>query len=517
MTKPFPIGRQDFEEIIQLGFKYVDKTERMYEMIQDRKMVFLSRPRRFGKTLLVDTLCSYFEGKKDLFRDLKISELEKNWIQYPVIRLDMSAVKDFKLEDLERCICNMILVKYERKYNIIPQEQALAGERFSNIIKTAYQQTGQKVVILIDEYDSVLLGHLHDGQLKEYKRILQSIYQQLKVNEKIEQFVFFTGISRFSQVSIFSTLNNLENISMDDRFSDICGFSKEEVVDYFSDDIKLLAEKFNCDFGTMLQKLKFMYDGYHFSENSKDIFNPISILTCLKNKKMKNYWFETGTPSYVIDHLKHFDANILDFESINLYETGFYVSQEDFNSIYPLLYQAGYLTIKDYDEESDTYTLSYPNNEVRVSMMEALMPSWVGYSPDTSKIKMKDFYFAIKKGDFDQGFEVLKDFFYQIPNILNNKEERHFQTIIYVLFTWLGFYTKVEVNTARGRIDVVLFSDSYIFLIEFKVDQSAQIALDQINQMNYASKYLSDGRRIIKVGVNMSSKERTIDEWKIEG
>lgn len=515
MAKFYPVGKQSFEDTILGDYKYIDKTARIYEMIQGRTMVFLSRPRRFGKTFLLDTLNCYFEGKKNLFKGLAMEKLEKNWIKYPVIRLDMHAFKEKTLEELPGSIA-LMLSGYEKTYGIEGMKGENCGDRFGNLIKTAYQKTGRKVVILVDEYDSLLLNHLHDGCLEEYKRILSDIYIQLKVNENIEQFVFITGITRFSQVSIFSTLNNLRNLSMDNTFSDICGFSKEEVMENFAEDIEMLAKEHRCDTATMLERLKMMYDGYHFSGNGKDIFNPISLFTAFETKELSNYWFETGTPSFLIDHLKHFGGNILEVENKKLFETDFYTSSDNFKSIYPLMYQSGYLTIKDYDRETKRYVLNYPNTEVRVSMMETLIPDWVGCSADDGKSYMADFYFAIKNGNIDEGFGILKDFFYQIPYMLNNKEEKHYQTIIYVLFTWLGFYNKVEVYTATGRIDSILFSEKYIFIIEFKVDESAQTALNQINNLNYASKYLSDGRQIIKVGVNLSSANRTINEWIIE-
>jgi len=405
---------------------------------------------------------------------------------------------------------------YEKLYSIEGSEKLPLGTRLNRIIRTAYQQTGKKVVVLVDEYDSVLLNHLHDGYLKDYKRILSDIYIQLKANENIEHFVFLTGITRFSQVSIFSTLNNLRNLSMEREFADICGFSKEEVLENFKEDIEEFAKEYGCDSDTMVEKLKAMYDGYHFCDKSPDMFNPISLLTAFENKQLRNYWFETGTPTFIIDHMKHFNANILDFERKDLMESGFYTAPEDFKSVYSLLYQSGYLTIKDFDREQMAYVIGYPNTEVRVSMMEAMIPSWVGSDFVDSTNYMRHFYFAIKHGNIDEGFEILKDFFYQIPNMLNNKNEKHYQTVIYVLFTWLGFYNKVEVNTAKGRIDCVLFTDKDIFIIEFKVDESAQIALDQINNMNYASKYQNDGRKIIKVGVNLSSKDRTISNWQVE-
>lgn len=514
MIKPYPIGKQDFKAIIEDGYAYVDKTERMYEMIKNRTFVFLSRPRRFGKTLLVNTLQHYFEGNKELFKDLKISQIEKDWIEYPVFRFDMSGCKDMNADGMYSYIGNT-LMWYEKKYGIHNEEES-NGVRFKNLIQTVYTQTGRKVVILIDEYDSPLLVHLHDGRLPEVKQILQELYQQVKVNEQYEQFVFITGISRFSQVSIFSTLNNLENISMDDKFCDICGITAEELLENFHEDIESFAQSEECSFDEMAQKLKTKYDGYHFSKNSRDIFNPLSVISAFSKKDLKNFWFETATSSYVINHLKKHNAQILDFESVELFESDFYVSQEDSRSVYPLLYQAGYLTIKSYDKESEVYTLSYPNNEVRVSMLEVLMPSWVGCSSKDGKLYMQKFYFALKAGKTDEAFELLKEFFLQIPNVLNNKNEKHFQTVIYVLFRWLGFYTQSEVNTSKGRLDCILFAPKQIFIIEFKVDESAEKALAQINEKGYADPYRADGRSIVKIGVNFSSKERTIEGWKVE-
>ena len=514
MIKPYPIGRQDFKAIIEGGFAYVDKTERMYEMIKNRTFVFLSRPRRFGKSLLINTLQQYFEGNKDLFKDLKISKLEKDWIKYPVFRFDMSGCKDMDVNGMHSYIGNT-LWWYEKEYGIQNEENS-NGVRFQNLIQTAVKKTGRKAVILIDEYDSPLLAHLHDGKLPEVKPILQELYQQVKVNEQYEQFVFITGISRFSQVSIFSTLNNLVNISMDPRFDDICGITSEELLENFKDGIGQMAEKYNCTFDEMYLKLKNKYDGYHFSYDSKDIFNPLSVLSSLDFKELKNFWFETATSSYVIDHLKKHNAQILDFENVELFESDFYVSQEDSKSVYPLLYQAGYLTIKDYDRESSRYVIGYPNSEVRVSMLEVMMPSWVGCSATDGKNYMCDFYFALKAGRIDEAFDLLKEFFLQIPNVLNNKNEKHFQTVIYVLFRWLGFYTQSEVNTSKGRLDCILFAPKQIFIIEFKVDESAEKALAQINEKGYADPYRADGRPIVKIGVNFSSEERTIEGWKVE-
>ena len=510
----YPTGRADFESIINEGFLYVDKTERMYEMIGDRKFVFFSRPRRFGKSLLVNTLCAYFEGKKELFKGLKISEYEKDWIQYPVIKLDMSVIKDKLIEQMSASIGKQ-LEKYEKQYSIPIDKKISNGDRFQTIIETAKAQTGRNVVVLIDEYDAPLNAHLYDGHLKEVKRIVQEIYQLLKVMEKDERFVFITGISKFSQVSIFSTINNLEKLSMWDQFSDICGITHEELHRYFKDDIEVLAEKHNCTYEEMIEQLVYQYDCYHFSENSPAMFNPTSILNAFAEGKINNHWFGTATSSYIIDHLKRHNADIKKLVPKMLFADDFDVSPEDYDSLWPILYQAGYLTIKGYDEEGKTYILDYPNNEVRVGMMQNMMSYYFPRNISSGKVSMKQFYFALKSGQIDEAMTYLQDFLSEIPNILNNKEEKHFQTILYVLFTWLGFYTEVEVNTAVGRTDVVIKNAKNIFVIELKVDGTAEQALAQINSKNYAIPYKYDGREIIKIGANISSDNnvRTIENW----
>ena len=513
----YPTGRADFESIINEGFLYVDKTERMYEMIGSRKFVFLSRPRRFGKSLLVNTLCAYFEGKKELFKGLKIYDLEKDWIQYPVLRLDMSVIKDKEIAQMPASIGKQ-LEKYEKQYSIPIDKTISNGDRFQTIIETAKAQTGRNVVVLIDEYDAPLNAHLYDGHLTEVKRIVQEIYQLLKVLEQYERFVFITGISKFSQVSIFSTINNLDKISMWEQFSDICGITHDELEHYLHDDIELLAEKHNCTYEKMMERLIYKYDCYHFSKNSPAMFNPTSILNALAEGELNNHWFGTATSSYIIDHLKRHNADIMKLVPKTLFADDFDVSPEDYDSLWPILYQAGYLTIKDFNPEWNTYVLDYPNNEVRVGMMQNMMSYYFPRNISSGKVSMQQFYAALKSGQIDEAMIFLKDFLSEIPNILNNKEEKHFQTILYVMFTWLGFYTETEVSTAVGRTDVVIKNEKNIFVLELKVDGSAADALAQINSKNYAIPYKYDGREIIKIGVNISSENnvRTVTDWAVE-
>ena len=517
MAHKLPLGRADFESIRKEGFLYVDKTGRMYEMIGTRKFVFLSRPRRFGKSLLLNTLDSYFSGKKDLFNGLKISELEHDWIEYPVIRLDMSSIKDAPVEKLSGSI-GWQLEQYEKEYSIPANDSFSNGTRFNRIIRTAKALKGQNVVVLIDEYDAPLNAHLHDGRLKEVKTILQDVYQQLKVCEKDERFVFITGISRFSQVSVFSTLNNLTQISMSDQFSDICGITRDELLSYFKEDIEKLAKNYKCTFDEMLAKLEYKYDGYHFSKNSPGMFNPTSLLAAFDSGEIGNYWFGTATSSYIIDHLKTHHANIPKLAPKSLLGSDFDISPEEDHSLWPLLFQAGYLTIKGYDPEWEMYLLDYPNNEVRIGMMENMMTYYFPQNISSGKVSMIDFYGSLKRGQVDEAMEYLRDFLSEIPNILNNKEEKHFQTILYVMFTWIGFYTETEVCTAVGRMDVVIKNPKQIFVIELKVDDSAQNALNQINSKNYPIAYKHDGREIIKIGINIATVNnvRTVESWAVE-
>ncbi len=408
--------------------------------------------------------------------------------------------------------------KIEVKYSIVPNEKLSNGARFKKIIETAKAQTGRNVVVLIDEYDAPLNAHLYDKKLLQVKPKLQEIYQQLKVMEKDERFVFITGISKFSQVSIFSTINNLDKISMWEQFSDICGITHDELHNYFKDDIEVLAEKNNCTYEQMMEQLVYQYDCYHFSENSPAMFNPTSILNAFAEGKLNNHWFGTATSSYIIDHLKRHNADIRKLVPKTLFADDFDVSPEDYDSLWPILYQAGYLTIKNYDPQWNTYVLDYPNNEVRVGMMQNMMTFYFPRNISSGKVSMKQFYAALERLQIDEAMTYLKDFLSEIPNILNNKEEKHFQTILYVLFTWLGFYTEVEVNTAVGRTDVVIKNAKNIFVLELKVDGSAADALAQINSKNYAIPYKYDGREIVKIGVNISSdgNVRTIDKWVVE-
>ena len=512
MEKHYPVDSADFEEIIQSGKVYVDKTRRMYEMTRD-KYVFLARPRRFGKSLLSYTLECYFNAQKELFKGLAIEELEKDWVKYPTFRIDMSLYKDVSLKDLRLGLDDELSI-LERKLGY-DRSGGPISSRFKNLIETACQATGQKTVIIIDEYDAPLLNHIHDGHLDEYRAVLQEFYQPLKVCEKSLRFVFITGITKFSQVSIFSTINNLKKISMVDQYSDICGISKEELLTQFTEEIQELADKYQCSYDDMVGKLKYMYDGYRFSENSKEMFNPLSLMYVFAYKKIDNYWFQTATPTFIINHLKHFQVDPRSLFDAEMLSNQFDVSAEDVKSIWPLLYQSGYATIKSYDPDFETFTLGLSNKEVECGLMQNIAISYLNLPCDLTFSAKLNFYRNLVWGKIDEAMDVLSNFFVQIPYSLQNKEEAHFETIMFVIFKWLGMNTYVEVKNAVGRLDVILFTKNIIYIIELKVDDSATEALDQIDRMKYAVPYQNDGREIVKLGINISSEKRTIDSWEV--
>ncbi len=512
MAKRYPIDSADFEKYRNNGYVYVDKTRRMYEMTRDT-YVFLARPRRFGKSLLSYTLECYFNAQKELFEGLAIYELEKDWIKYPTFRFDMSIYKDVSLKDLRFGIGKDIS-KFEKQIGYDHSGEPISN-RFKELIENAYKATGQKTVIIIDEYDAPLLNHLHDGHLDEYRKVLQEFYQPLKAYEKSLRFVFITGITKFSQVSIFSTINNLNKISLTDQYSDICGISKEELLTQFTEEIQELADKYQCSYDDMVGKLKYMYDGYRFSKNSKEMFNPLSLMYVFSRMEIDNYWFQTATPTFIINHLKHFEVNPRALFDAEMPSSQFDVSAEDVKSIWPLLYQSGYATIKSYDPEFETFTLGLPNKEVEGGLMQNIALSYLNLPSDLTFSAKLNFYRNLVWGKIDEAMEVLSNFFTQIPYSLQNKEEAHFETIMFVIFKWLGMNTYVEVKNAIGRLDVILFTKNIIYIIELKVDGSATEALVQIDRMKYAVPYQNDGREIIKLGINISTEKRTVDSWEV--
>ena len=516
MAAPFrkyPIGIYTFEEIVGSNYLYVDKTAHVYNVTHNFKYVFLSRPRRFGKSLLVDTLQCYFEARKGLFEGLNLAQMETEWVKHPVLRFDMSRLKNKDIESLKQTL-NGMLCDYETIYGT-PSYDTSFGARLEFLIKSAYAQTGQKVVLLIDEYDSPMLEVFHDKEkLSEVRDILRNFYSPIKICDAQLRFGFITGITKFSQMGIFSGINNLMDVSMLDDYFDICGITKEELQTQCKSDIESMAQKTECSFDEMFGKLTENYDGYHFSENSKDIFNPYSLIKAFATNKLGQYWFDSGTPTFLFNIVDQFKTDLTKLEGTKVLVQDFSISPEGATSALPILYQSGYLTIKGYDPEYEEYTLGFPNREVRLGFLYAFMPSVTNTSSQQNSSMLLGVTRALKAGDVDSAMISIKAFIASMPYHYDNTKEADFQTIMYIIFSLLGMYVKVEVSSALGRADAIVETKDYVYIIEYKVNQSADIALQQIEDKGYATPYLSDPRKLIKIGMNFSSECRGLESWK---
>jgi len=531
----YPIGVQTFDKIIEGSYLYIDKTGLVHDLATNYSYVFLSRPRRFGKSLLSSTIHSYFAGEKELFNGLRAGELKKEWTKHPVFHFDMSTAKHLDEEKLLSEL-NLKLLEYERLYGKVDEEKEV-NQRFLGLLHRAVELTGEKAVIIIDEYDAPLLDVMNDKErLDPMRQIMRNFYSPIKSLDPYLRFVFITGITKFAQLSIFSELNNLMNISMLPEYSAICGISKSELDSKMYEPIQALAERLNIQFEEARELLKDKYDGYHFSEESEDIYNPFSLMKALAAKKIGSYWFESGTPTFLMEMMREerMDETQLDRMS-EISESDFDISPEVTDSVLPLLYQSGYLTIKGYDQEDGSYTLGYPNKEVREGFLKGLLANYKSAEGMSASFVLQ-FNKALKNNDINGALERMKSFLAGIPYDLENKSEKHFQTIIYLIFSLLGYYTQAEVKSAIGRADAVCRTKDRIYVFEFKVDGSAEEALRQIDDKGYLIPYRFEGsenhdtssvtklvaepveatdRQLVKVGVNISTQTRTIDSWKI--
>ena len=515
IRRRYPIGIQDFEQLRNNQCVYVDKTRIIYHLTHTDSVYFMSRPRRFGKSLLITTMEAYFLGKKHLFEGLAMEQLETEWTEYPVLHIDFSLTKYTQAEDLTVQL-NNLLSRYEAVYGTKAEETDFAT-RFGGIIRRAYEKTGKQVVVLIDEYDAPLLDSNSDSELQKFLRNeMRKFFSPLKGLGKYLRFLFITGISKFSQVSIFSELNNLQNISMRDEVSELCGITKEELVTTLKQDVEQMAAANGETFEEACEHLKRQYDGYHFSKSCIDVFNPFSLFNAFSFKEYKNFWFASGTPTFLIDLLRNSNFDIRNLDGIEAEETQFDAPTERIVSPVPVLYQSGYLTIKAYDPMFQLYTLAYPNNEVRKGFLESLIPSYVFLPPENNTFYIVSFIRDLMKGDVESCLQRTRSFFASIPNQLENKTEKHYQTIFYLLFRLMGQYIDVEVDSAIGRADAVVKMSDAIYVFEFKFDGTPDEALAQIDSKDYALPYEADHRPIVKVGVNFDSTTRTIGEWKIK-
>lgn len=515
MAKLYPIGIQNFESLREDGYIYVDKTELIYQLVKTGRYYFLSRPRRFGKSLLISTLEAYFLGKKELFKDLAIEKLEKDWLEYPVLHLDLNAEKFDSPERLDALLSNQ-LTQWEEIYGHGPDETTLSL-RFKGVIRRAAKQTGQRVVILIDEYDKPMLQALENDELQEkFRDTLMAFYGVMKSMDGDIKFAFLTGVTKFGKVSAFSDLNNLMDISMDDRNANICGITEPEIHAYFKDDLHELARVQNMDYDQVCIALREFYDGYHFTENSKGIYNPFSLLNTFKYLQFGSYWFETGTPTYLVKLLKHSHYNL--YNMAHTETDADVLNGIDSTSVNPIpvIYQSGYLTIKGYDREFGIYRLGFPNREVEEGFMKYLLPFYANTDKVDSSFHIQKFVREIRSGDYDSFFRRLQSLFADTPYELVRDLELHYQNVLFIVFKLIGFYVKAEYHTSEGRIDLVLQTDSFIYLMEFKLNGTADEALRQINEKGYALPFVADPRQLFKIGVNFSAKTRNIEEWKIE-
>ena len=522
MTKrKYPIGIQTFSEIIQKHYVYVDKTDLVWQLADYAKYIFLSRPRRFGKSLLSSTLHSYFAGERELFEGLKIMELETEWKQYPVLHFDLSGAKHLPVQGVKDEL-DQILKPYEEVYGRDTGETT-PGMRMAGLVNRAYQQTKSQVVVIIDEYDAPLLDVLNDDQrLFDMREVMQEFYQRLKRLEPKIKFCFITGITKFSQLSMFSTINNLMNVSMDSKFATICGITEQELTTTLHEDIEMLAQKTETTYDEIHAKLKQQYDGYHFSKNSEEVYNPFSLMKAFLSGELGAYWFDSGTPAYLIRQLQHFRTDITSLDSLEVPSTAFDKPTEAMEDALPLLYQSGYLTIKGYDRESQMYLLALPNQEVRIGYTEGLLPVYTGIKGNDvqSGFALK-FWRALKKSDINQAMLDMQSYLAGIPYVEGFKKkladaataEGFYEYTLYLIFSMLNVYVRTQVKCSGGRIDMVVFMPDTIYVFELKVNGTAQDALWQIVEKGYASPYLSDGRNVVVVRVKFDPEKRNVTEW----
>ena len=517
LQRLYPIGIQTFSKIREGNYLYIDKTEYVYRMTHSASSyMFLSRPRRFGKSLLTSTLHSYFSGRKEQFHGLAMEKLEKEWTEYPVLHFDMSTAKHADSEQLLQEL-NLKLYGYEQIYGRL-EEEVNPNQRLMGLIKRAYEQTGKKVVVLIDEYDAPLLDVVHEREnLDVLRNIMRNFYSPLKACDPYLRYVFLTGITKFSQLSIFSELNNIKNISMDEPYAAICGISEDEIRLQMKDDLGGLAKKLEITPEEALMKLKENYDGYHFTSPSPDIYNPFSLLNAFADGKFGSYWFGSGTPTYLINMLEKFGVEPSEIGNNRVSVEDFDAPTERMTSIIPLLYQSGYITIKNYDEELDLYTLNIPNKEVRIGLMKSLLPHYVGSKAPETTTMVAYLSRDIRNGDMDTALRRLQTFLSTIPQCDNTKYEGHYQQVFYIIFSLLGYYVDVEVRTPRGRVDIVLRTKTTLYVMELKLDKSAGEAMEQIDLKNYPERFALCGLPVVKVVVSFDSERCTIGDWEIIG
>ncbi len=510
----YPIGIQNFEKLRNDGYVYVDKTAHIHRLTSTGSYYFLSRPRRFGKSLLVSTMYAYFSGRKDLFSGLALEQLEQKWTKHPILHLDLNTGK-YDSEGSLDIVLNDTLAEWEAEYGTSPTETTFEL-RFKGLVRRAYEKTGERVVILVDEYDKPMLQAIGNDELQtKFRNTLKAFYSVLKTQDQYIKFGFLTGVTKFGKVSVFSDLNNLQDISMQPAYADICGISEKEMYTYFKESIQELAANNSLTYDETCAKLKEQYDGYHFGRNCQGIYNPFSLLNTFNSRIFDDYWFETGTPTFLVELLKRCDYNLNHLQEEE-------VSADVLNSIdsmstnpIPVIYQSGYLTIKGYDEEFKTYRLGFPNKEVEQGFINYLLPFYTPIPESKGPFSITQFVKEVRNGQAERFMERLQALFADGSYEIAGDMEKYFQNALYVIFKIMGFYTEVERRTSRGRMDVTIQTKDYVYILELKLDGSAEAALQQIEDKGYATPFATDERTLYKIGINFSSATRGIDEYLI--
>ena len=514
-TVRYPIGQQSFEMIRKGGWLYVDKTRFIEKIISYNQYCFLGRPRRFGKSLFLNTLECFFEGKRHLFKGLYIDTVDWDWEPYPVLKLDLNTEKYKTPEALDSIVENM-LIQWERKYGIIPDVDNHPA-RFGNIIRTAYEKTGKSVVILVDEYDKPLVNNLHDGKNFEYCRDrLSALYSNFKSGADYIRLVFLTGVSRFAHLNVFSDLNNIQDISFDEDFADICGITDSELRANFPIGIEALAAKYGIDPEQTVARLKTYYDGYRFTEKETYVYNPYSLLNVMQKRKFDTYWIASGTPTLLMEEMKRFDVDLQSLLNTRCSKSALYGLDLDSASPIALFFQTGYLTVKDFDPDTEIYTLGLPNEEVEAGFLEYLLPHYLNTGGQDTPFLISEFINEFRDGNVEGFMRRLQSLFASVSYRMRMDQEINIHNGLLMLILLLGLKVQAEYCTSAGRIDLFVATNRYYYIIELKLDGKAQTALDQIDSHGYALPFAVSSRQVIKIGANFSTKTRTIEDWLVE-
>ena len=512
----YPIGIQTFEQIIEDRYVYVDKTALVYNLVRKGGIYFLSRPRRFGKSLLLSTLKSYYQGKKELFKGLGIEKLEKEWKRYPIFHIDFNG-GNFKNPGELKSTLVQYMEKWEGEYGLESKKQISIGIRFREVLEKAHEQTGQRAVVLVDEYDKPLLQAIQNEPLLDsYRSTLKAFYGVLKSADRYLRFAFLTGVTKFSQVSVFSDLNQLNDISLNYDFSTLCGITREELLANFEPEIAALSQANDINTKEVVETMTRQYDGYHFHPNGEGVFNPFSVLNAFFSKEFGNYWFQTGTPTFLVELLKESDYDLrLLMDGIETAASAFTEYRADRKNPIPLIYQSGYLTIKDYDKRFKMYRLGFPNDEVRYGFLNFLLPFYTAVTDEERSFYIGKFIHELESGNVDAFMHRFEAFFADFPYELNDQTERHYQVIIYLIFKLMGQFTQAEVHSSRGRADAVVRTPKFIYIFEFKLNGTVEQAMEQIEEKGYAFPYTAEDQQVIKVGVEFSAEKRNVERWMV--